>query len=935
MVMNLVPQHALAADVNLTPDEVKNGTLSWVNAATIKMVTNGKTVVFKDGDIGDPNDTFSAVDYMCPDSTIKVSNKNLSNNSATIKMKITPPSSVVESCIDGGEYKNKTLEAPENSQIKWQMIGNNIQRVDGKGTDKYSFDRISGNIFGRKGDSDGCKDVIVIDAAAGTGKMYWLVSGSGGPALPPELNVTGCKAVVPDGDDWGWLLNTDTTGQSTFAIAGVAADGTDDPTDPNVTPVSNTDDPATSSAIVCYTTLKDPLTYVICPIINSAQRAVQNFYAAITNELDIDVNAYFDESGSNQVGSSLYEAWSSIRYIGLSILVVVALVMVISQAMSLDIFDAYTIRKVLPRLILAVILITLSWELCKFGIQLANDVGRGIRALVEFPFRDIPAPNVGGAANTLVVAGSIGTVALASTFGIIGTVMFLVTALIAVVVAFATLIFRKMLIVLLVVTAPFAIACLVLPNTQRVWKMWWENFFKALMLFPLIALFIAGSAVFAKIAGLTSQGDNDLLTQLIIFAAVFGPFFALPMAFKLAGGALAGVAGLASRGGGIVGSPASSIRNNRQKKQQEKWASRGAKARAGELFGGKSYLPGTEAAADRMNAMTRGFGQGAGSLYGLGVTGRQRARADAEKHAVIENAANDIMKSGIWAPVANNEEALRAGTYKTENEARTQLAARYRASGMGAEEVARTVDNAVAGFKATGHKFGDEAFQFAAAKQLVETGTGYTGMADMASTLARASNGNKGTASALAGFSNSRSKDKGRSDLAPGFGSLNGLVQDTMDRPNMMMDGGKLFDAQLKASRGMDAVSVLRGKPDNLKNHANILHTGLRNSVDRMNNASLSAGERRQALDEAKQLVGQIRQLDGNKSYASVQNQQIVNGLVGDTSAVQEQLVASLRAMPDADAQMADLSRLSAPPRYVDPDNPNAAGGPGGPGEPI
>lgn len=47
------------------------------------------------------------------------------------------------------------------------------------------------------------------------------------------------------------------------------------------------------------------------------------------------------------------KSWNVFRNLGLGLVVIAGLFMVISQALGLDILDAYTIRKLMPRLAIA------------------------------------------------------------------------------------------------------------------------------------------------------------------------------------------------------------------------------------------------------------------------------------------------------------------------------------------------------------------------------------------------------------------------------------------------------------------------------------------------------------------------------------------------------------------------------------------------------
>jgi len=76
-----------------------------------------------------------------------------------------------------------------------------------------------------------------------------------------------------------------------------------------------------------------------------------------------------------------------------------------------------------------------------------------------------------------------------------------------------------------------------LPGTQKYWKMWYDNFFKALLMFPLIISLIAVGRIFAWIVG-SSGGATGLLDMLAVLVGYFGPYFFLPKTFKWGGQAL-------------------------------------------------------------------------------------------------------------------------------------------------------------------------------------------------------------------------------------------------------------------------------------------------------------------------------------------------------------------------------------------------------------
>lgn len=328
----------------------------------------------------------------------------------------------------------------------------------------------------------------------------------------------------------------------------------------------------------CEVQMFNPLTWLMCPLIDGAKLAVDTLDNAITSQLTVQTDgstSVYDEENSAS-GKALFNVWGAFRYISLGILVIIGLIMIISQAMSFGVFDAYTIKKVLPKILIGVIGISVSWYLCKFAIDFFNDLGIGVRSLLYGPFKDMNnAQFDAGAVSLLTIGAGIAVAGL----GIVGILSFVVTALLAVIIAFGILVFRQILIMLLVITAPLAIVCWILPNTERVWKMWWDFFLRALVVFPIIALFIAGGRVIAQLATMqaTQSGENNFLGSTIAFIAYFGPYFALPAAFRLAGGAIATIGGMANDRSKGVFDRLSNFRGERRK-------SRIARATSGGMY---------------------------------------------------------------------------------------------------------------------------------------------------------------------------------------------------------------------------------------------------------------------------------------------------------------------------------------------------------------
>ncbi len=308
----------------------------------------------------------------------------------------------------------------------------------------------------------------------------------------------------------------------------------------------------------CDTQLTNPLTWVLCPIVDALVQIINFIDNLITDQLTVNTSNIF--CNNNATCAAYHTAWATFRDIALGFMVIAGLIIVISQALGFELLDAYTIRKTLPRLLVASIAITLSWPLMQFFVSLTNDLGFGIRHLIYAPFSklsgtlDLSFSN-NGIANFFfsgISTAAVGTFAAINLWvagGGIGILLaYAGTAGLAVLIAIFVLILRQVAIILLIILAPLALVAYILPNTQRAYHLWWESFSKALLMFPLIAAFIATGRVFSAIA----IHNGGAVNQLIGFIAYFAPYFLIPATFKLAGGAVRQIGGFVndrSRGG--------------------------------------------------------------------------------------------------------------------------------------------------------------------------------------------------------------------------------------------------------------------------------------------------------------------------------------------------------------------------------------------------
>lgn len=440
------------------------------------------------------------------------------------------------------------------------------------------------------------------------------------------------------------------------------------------------------------------LAWAICPFTSGAIEATKGLDNMINQLLTVDTDQ-FDTKDPNGSGARYKQAWSVFRSIALGIVIIAALIIIICTAFGLEILDAYTIRKLLPRTLIAILGITLSWNIVIFLVSFTNDVGNGVRALIYLPFEGMNGISFAESTNiALLLVGGSALFAL----GIIGFLSLIVTALLAVLIAFLVLVLRELIIVTLILFAPIGIACLILPNTRKGWQLWQNTLTVMLIVFPIISAFIAMGRVFSLTVSNGTDG-GDVVQQLIAFAAFLLPYFMLPFAFRMAGGMMATLGGLTNDSSRGAFDRLKNFRGNRMQKVHDK----------------------------RMRGQTRlGAGKTTGALYrraaaagengSWNLTPKGRARWKQEDNRMLDLQAAKMLEEG-GARAFNDDDASELAAKK--GMTRSDFINQYIAKGHNQKEAEAALYRME---QATGTRVGSDAMRISAQKfRVAHTNTAY------------------------------------------------------------------------------------------------------------------------------------------------------------------------------------------------------------------
>lgn len=298
---------------------------------------------------------------------------------------------------------------------------------------------------------------------------------------------------------------------------------------------------ATSSASSCGS-IVNGVGWIICPVVDMLAGLDDAMWGLVSTLLTVS---------PIQAGDLASVVWATFRSFANVLLVVVFLIVIFSQLTSVGLSN-FGVKKLLPRLIIAAILINVSFFIVQISVDVFNILGSGIyNILGGIADSARPVPTWGALINLLTGVGT-GTLAIVAGVALAGGAqaaffLLLPVALVAALgflTAMIVLIFRQAVIPILAVLAPLAFVAYMLPNTEQWFKKWRSMFFSMLMLYPTAALLFGG----VKLSAIMIVGDGGDWWRLLIGLIMLGaPLFMLPFIARQ-GGPLLGKLGSALNG---------------------------------------------------------------------------------------------------------------------------------------------------------------------------------------------------------------------------------------------------------------------------------------------------------------------------------------------------------------------------------------------------
>lgn len=280
-----------------------------------------------------------------------------------------------------------------------------------------------------------------------------------------------------------------------------------------------------AESVSCDDTLGS-LAWLACPGTGAISKATDFLYEKIESILVINPVEMKD-------GEPVYEIWKYAKGVANIVFIGFLLVVVYSQITGMGI-NNYGIKKILPKLIVAAVLVNLSFIICSLAVDVSNIIGGGVRGL----FTSIGEATVGtsGVPESVrlseiyasIGGGTLLTIGAVAIMWGTGTIWMLIAtvigAVVAVVIGLVTIAMRQAVVMLLIMISPLAVVAYMLPNTEKWFKMWKNLLMRMLVFYPLFSLLFGASAL-AGWAIIASAKEDGFMVILGVAVQTFPLFF--------------------------------------------------------------------------------------------------------------------------------------------------------------------------------------------------------------------------------------------------------------------------------------------------------------------------------------------------------------------------------------------------------------------------
>lgn len=302
----------------------------------------------------------------------------------------------------------------------------------------------------------------------------------------------------------------------------------------------------------CDSRVTKGIGWVLCPISSWLSDAIDGIYEIVESYLEVNTITNSD--------TAIFQVWNLVRTVANVCFVIAFLIVIYSQLTSIG-FSNYNLKDMLPRMVIAAILVNISFWICSLAIDLSNLLGHSINNVLIGVRGDIDTTANGSwtqVTNYILSGGTavLGFAAVTSMGGSLPAIGFallagLISAGVAVLVAFIVLAARQAIIMIMLIVSPLAFIASVLPNTRSLFDKWQKAFMALLVFFPIFSMLFGGSQLVGDI--IITSADGRLHIILIGLTVKIVPLIITPLIVRFSSGLLGKVAGMVNdKGRGLA-----------------------------------------------------------------------------------------------------------------------------------------------------------------------------------------------------------------------------------------------------------------------------------------------------------------------------------------------------------------------------------------------
>lgn len=303
------------------------------------------------------------------------------------------------------------------------------------------------------------------------------------------------------------------------AVNFAASDGT--------TPVDTPPDTSKTSCNI------DGIGWLVCPVMNFLAEVNEKAFGFLQSLLGIRPALTTDDGTQ--------KAWSAFRDLANVAFVIAFLVIIYSQITSVGVSN-YGIKKLLPKIAIAAIMVNLSLFACQILVDLSNIAGASLYSFIS----GIVHPLTGTGFEQDSAWSSLMEGVLIAGVGVLLVVMVVVapTVLLALGLILLILVARQAFVLILIIISPLAFVAYLLPNTENLFKKWWKALTATLLVYPIVAVVFGASTLASNIlmgiasdqgnTGAGDMSDDNQMLAIVALAVMAIPLFAVPVILKSA-----------------------------------------------------------------------------------------------------------------------------------------------------------------------------------------------------------------------------------------------------------------------------------------------------------------------------------------------------------------------------------------------------------------